>query len=410
MVKKIGKAVAFLYRRRAQIICIVLGFSVFAFSKKYMKSGEEIIEGDFVKREGYGAYDRSYEVYVKGLDKEEIKIEVPVSHREYSDAEIEKVFALSMEYLAENILNGNPSLQEVSSDLELTGFIKEYGIRVSYISQDPELLDTFGTVYNEDLQEAKDTALQISLTDKVHHADYIMNIRIVPKRYSQSDLRIKNFRNLLEKLDKETVYEEGYTLPSNWEGRILSYREESAKEHNVIWIIGFVAAALLYVKDLMAEKDGRELRNKQMLVDYPEIVSKLMVFIGAGLSIRSAWENIVNDYEREGVKRYAYEEMAVSLGKLKTGTHEAKVYRDFGRRCAVKQYMKLASLLEQNRKTGLSNLGSILGTETANAWAERINMARRAGEEAGTKLLVPLFIMLGVVLAMVMIPAMLAFK
>ena len=37
------------------------------------------------------------------------------------------------------------------------------------------------------------------------------------------------------------------------------------------------------------------------------------------------------------------------------------------------------------------------------------NLARRQGEEAGTKLLAPLFAMLGVVMVMVMVPAMLAF-
>ena len=58
--------------------------------------------------------------------------------------------------------------------------------------------------------------------------------------------------------------------------------------------------------------------------DYSEIVSKFMVFIGAGLSIRTAWENIVDDYEREGKQRYAYEEMAISLAGLKTGVHKSK--------------------------------------------------------------------------------------
>ena len=72
--------------------------------------------------------------------------------------------------------------------------------------------------------------------------------------------------------------------------------------------------------------------------------------------------------------------------------------------------MKLASLFEQNRKTGMSNLRNLLGIEAVAAWEERVNLARRIGEEASTKLLLPLFLMLGVVMAMVMVPAMMAFK
>ena len=47
--------------------------------------------------------------------------------------------------------------------------------------------------------------------------------------------------------------------------------------------------------------------------------------------------------------------------------------------------------------------------EMASAFEERKNLARKQGEEAGAKLLIPLFLMLGVVMAMVMAPALLSF-
>jgi tight adherence protein C len=40
------------------------------------------------------------------------------------------------------------------------------------------------------------------------------------------------------------------------------------------------------------------------------------------------------------------------------------------------------------------------------AFEMRKNLARRMGEEAGTKLLAPLFLMLGIVMVMIMAPAM----
>ena len=42
------------------------------------------------------------------------------------------------------------------------------------------------------------------------------------------------------------------------------------------------------------------------------------------------------------------------------------------------------------------------------AWEQRKTMARRLGEEAGTKLLVPLFLMLGIVMVIIMVPAMMS--
>ena len=92
--------------------------------------------------------------------------------------------------------------------------------------------------------------------------------------------------------------------------------------------------------------------------------------------------------------------------QLINGTPEGTAYREFGKRCRLQPYLKLSSLLEQNRKAGTKNLRAILQTEMADAFEMRKNLARRLGEEAGTKLLLPLFLMLGIEMVMIMVPAM----
>ncbi len=405
------KCMAVLRKYKIQIICISMGFILFFIAKNFANTSDSFINNNFVKREGYSAYNKSYEVYVDGLLDREVLVKLPVSHRSYSDEEIDEVFEKCMKVLESAILGKNPSLQEVSDDLNLINSIKEYGISVEWISETPELIDAMGTVNNENLKEAKDAVLKVFLTDRKREAQYLINVRVIPKNYTKEELSIKKFMSKLEAIDKENISKEGYTLPDSFEGKKLSYRQEESKDIHIIWIMGIVIAILLYVKDMMALKDKREYKAREMLLDYPEIVSKLMVFIGAGLSVRSAWERIVIDYENlAGGKRFAYEEMSSSLTKLKTGVHESRVYKDFGRNCAIKQYMKLASLLDQNRKSGVNNLRQILSVEMASAWEERINIARRQGEEASTKLLLPLLMLLIVVLIIIMLPAMMAFK
>lgn len=405
------KCMAVLRKYKIQIICISMGFILFFIAKNFANTSDSFINNNFVKREGYSAYNKSYEVYVDGLLDREVLVKLPVSHRSYSDEEIDEVFEKCVKVLESAILGKNPSLQEVSDDLNLINSIKEYGILVEWISETPELIDAMGTVNNENLKEAKDAVLKVFLTDRKREAQYLINVRVIPKNYTKEELSIKKFMSKLEAIDKENISKEGYTLPDSFEGKKLSYRQEESKDIHIIWIMGIVIAILLYVKDMMALKDKREYKAREMLLDYPEIVSKLMVFIGAGLSVRSAWERIVIDYENlAGGKRFAYEEMSSSLTKLKTGVHESRVYKDFGRNCAIKQYMKLASLLDQNRKSGVNNLRQILSVEMASAWEERINIARRQGEEASTKLLLPLLMLLIVVLIIIMLPAMMAFK
>ena len=99
--------------------------------------------------------------------------------------------------------------------------------------------------------------------------------------------------------------------------------------------------------------------------------------------------------------------MKKAYGRLRAGIHEAIVYKDFSRAMKLRQYTKFISILEQNRKAGLNNLKELLNYECKSAWEERMNLAKRQGKEAETKMLLPLFLMLIIVLLVVVAPAML---
>lgn len=70
---------------------------------------------------------------------------------------------------------------------------------------------------------------------------------------------------------------------------------------------------------------------------------------------------------------------------------------------------EVSGLLEQNRKNGSKNLRETLRLEMADAFEQRKHQAKRMGEKAGTKLLIPLFLLLAVVMAMITVPAWIAF-
>lgn len=172
---------------------------------------------------------------------------------------------------------------------------------------------------------------------------------------------------------------------------------------------------LLSVVLLYTAKD-RELRQKikereqQMCRDYPRIVSKLTLLMGAGATIRTAWDLVVSDYQRgreEGREtlRYAYEEMVYTSREMQNGMAEAQAYENFGIRCRIPSYLKLSALLEQNLKKGNKGLTELLHAEVEEAFAERKELARCRGEEASTKLLAPMILMLIVVMLLILVPA-----
>ena len=154
-------------------------------------------------------------------------------------------------------------------------------------------------------------------------------------------------------------------------------------------------------------------RKKQMLKDYPDIINKLTLYLGAGMTVKRAWRKVTEGYAREkeeGKKRYAYEEMIQTCHEMDSGVTESESYENFGRRCDVQVYIRLGALLSQNLRKGTKGLTELLKLESIQAFEERKAQAKRLGEEAGTKLLLPMFLMLAVVLVIVIVPAFLTLQ
>ena len=382
----------------------IAGFVIFIICNICIKNSDI----SYITRPGVGD-STEMEIAVEGLTDEVQNLEIPISGRVYSQEEAKEAFALGMDSLIETLPGKNQSLQNITSKINPVSEIRDLGLKVKWDFANTDLLDASGNVYNENLTQSVDLNLEVILSDGIRKETYIVPIRICPKEMSESERLVKGLLDYIKVIDESDRENEGYSLPKTFSGRQIMYRSTNRSNFHLIWIIGIIIAILLYLREKKNKQRAMEYRQSSLLKDYPDIVSKLMIFIGAGLSIRQALEGIVSDYEGEGERRYAYEELAIAVDKLKNGVHESLVYKELGRVCALRQYMKLSSLLEQNRRSGLANLSSLLEIESQSAWDERINLARREGEELSTKLLIPLFIMLVVVMMIIIVPALLTF-
>lgn len=172
-----------------------------------------------------------------------------------------------------------------------------------------------------------------------------------------------------------------------------------------------MAMAVYFLGDEDLKKEIRK-REEQMQLTYPELVSKLSIYLGAGMTLKMAWEKISTDYEKvkaDKEKNPVYEEMNIACQEMRSGIPEIRAYEQFGKRCGIQLYSKFSALLIQNLKKGSTKLSPLLKEESRLAFEERKNAARKAGEEAGTKLLIPMMMMLCVVMLMILLPAFMAF-
>ena len=181
----------------------------------------------------------------------------------------------------------------------------------------------------------------------------------------------------------------------------------------ILLLFGFLIAALYAYSKVRAGEKEAEKRDEEMLIDYPNIVSKLVLLLTAGMSLRKAFARIRTDYRdtlRHGApKRAGYEEIVRMSLEMEHGVSELVAYENMGKRCRVNVYRTFSTLLVQNLTKGGDEMAAILSREAQEAYEDRKKRARILGEEAGTKLLLPMLLMLAIVMAILMIPAFFAF-
>lgn len=171
----------------------------------------------------------------------------------------------------------------------------------------------------------------------------------------------------------------------------------------------FAAAALLivfYTTDRGLDARIKK-RNFYIQYDFPDFLNKLVLLINAGMTVPRAWEKIVTDRKN---MTPLYEELNTTYLEIKNGKSETAAYEDFARRCRAKEITKFIAAIIQNLRKGNGELVPLLKLQSNECWQLRKNMAKRLGEEASTKLVLPLMIMFIGILIIVILPAIMQLK
>ena len=148
-------------------------------------------------------------------------------------------------------------------------------------------------------------------------------------------------------------------------------------------------------------------RNFNIQYDFPDFLNKLVLLINAGMTVPKAWEKIVRDKK---IMTPLYEELNITYIEIRNGKPEISAYEDFARRCRVKEITKFITAIIQNLRKGNSDLVPLLKLQSNECWHLRKAMAKKLGEEASTKLVLPLMIMFIGILLVVILPAVLQLK
>ncbi len=357
-----------------------------------------------LKREGYGGGDREYSLIME-KDGRDCEVNLTVNPKTPDEAELNKLFEDIYEKILTKIVGDNNSLSEVTDNLDFT-YSTESGVTIQYFIDDYSVINSFGEVNNKSLQSPESINISVELQYGDKYKIYKIPVVVLPGQITEEEQINTELSNRINGENTNSDYAE---LPEEIDGKKVKFYEKKKKILPYFFAMFLIIAFLIYYYKIYNPKITKEKRDKLLITDYPEIVSKLSLLMGAGMSTYNALIKITDDYKKTGKTKPAYEELSVCLNRISAGIPETDAYVEFGQKCSAMCYIKLGNLLSQNISKGTDNIFQLLKEETEKAFEDRKALAKKLGEEAGTKLLLPMTMMLSVVLIIIVIPAFMSF-
>ena len=414
------------YLRKIRITLLILSmgaFIAFVYEAAGLSSGE-LMEGNLVKRNPYMGSDKELKLKVRAEASDDPEtVDIRVSERKYGTEQLKEMALEADAVIMEEILKDNPSLDHIETDMNFPASLEGFPFTVTWRTDDPLLISSNGVISDERLKKlGKSRDISEGILTGVHaelvYEDFLygidFDIRIYPENSSNEYTLGEYIKLLTDEADERTAEEEYLRLPDRVEDMTVIYEETGDKKSIVIFIMVLISAAAMYFREDQELDKRVKQRDRELTGDYPGLVNKFVLFYSAGLTTRGIWSKLCRDYlsrrEKGGDRRYLYEEMLICEGRMKEGMGELMAYEAFAARCGLNKYRQFISLIGQAMGRGRADLMPMLEMEAREAFTERKNRAKELGEEAGTKLLFPMLMMLFVVLVIVMVPAFMAFR
>ena len=376
------------FKKERKVLLIIVISAAMAVISMFMTDNSDKLFCS-IERPEPGEETQVKRINVVGEDGESItSVDVEIAPRIMSQDEAAVCFEKAYEEIAGIMCGRNKNLEHVTSNLVLPETAQRGVVSLTWYSGNYELINYNGNVNNISFleNECQNVELKLIMEYEDYKSEYDFTVTVYSPEYGTGDRRKIQAQKDIEAAVSSSRMDGNINLPQ-YIADSKVYYEESEKPVSPLLFVLLGGAAILVV----------------------------IMLLGAGMTTRMAWHKIAADYKDniehgKAVRRPVYDEICKTDYNIQAGISELKAYEQFGKRCDTREYMKLAALLQTNIRKGTKELRRLLEEETADAFEKRKNMAKIKGEEATTKLLMPMMMMLMIVMAIIMIPAVWSFQ
>lgn len=176
--------------------------------------------------------------------------------------------------------------------------------------------------------------IETFVTAIIHYGNddvcYEKAICIIGQRKTEEENLREQLMTALEKADKDSSENLQMLLPAEVDGHSVrwQYPRDSMLPGLFVLALCLIAGLLIYQEErLKRQVQDREVR---LLYDYPGFVHRMVLMLGAGMTVRRSWEELLKDYEKEGgmdfSESWLYREMRYARIQMQSGVPGAGLY------------------------------------------------------------------------------------
>ena len=413
------------------------------FGALYSARQNRGIPSNLITRPGYGkaALEETLNLTAAG-EKESESVTIRVSPKAYTYKQAQDLLDQAETQLQKQLPGRNDSLDDVRYPLQLPQSLLDDAISAEYTISPYGVIDDTSGVIVGDLTE-NGTPVTVEATLKVQGLERICRYAAVifPPALTDKEQFSADLDTALRAADNSDPTSDQIRLPAYAGDTPLSWSRPKGPFLTILFILTLLLPALFWFQKDEKMKELAKKRRELLDLDYSELLFKLTLLIGAGLTIKGAFSRICSQQEalqnssslparggkdsmqhpternklpsgkgsRPESAHPVYGEIQILLREITDGVPEETAYENFGRRCGLPTYIKLGSLLAQNLRKGSSGLTALLEKEAFLSLQQHRTAARKMGERASMRMLFPMLLMFVDVMLIMMVPAMLSF-
>ncbi|MDR0949737.1 MAG: hypothetical protein LBM69_09505, partial [Lachnospiraceae bacterium] len=262
--------------------------------------------GNMFYRDEYDKGDRSVTLAARVEDQYQGTWAVNVNSRSLDRDEANETVAVFWEQVCNRIFANQSKEGEVRTDIDLLRELPSYPFTIEWKSSKPDILDANGKIgrvtnseeilltaqirYEQNAEPVLAAEEWMDSDTDIQEAsftwEYQLPIIVLPIEQSE-EAKIRNeLGKMLQETHTKTASEKEWVLPTDWDGQDIIWEEVPDDSSIVFFAIGLTVTILVFFlmnKDLQGKTQKR---SGKMLDDYPLLINKLVLYLGAGMTIR----------------------------------------------------------------------------------------------------------------------------